>query len=1246
MMPVILCFILLPVVVSSQSFQYKISVLNELHFESCKQLNSSDYQCDSLQQALQLLSNSSTDIVLDASVHHLKFSNNISDLQNIRIRSKTGKYSTIQCAVNTNVDYNLDTGIAFIRVRNLVIEHINILGCGMKHVSSNEIRSGVFIVVRSALYVQNSTNIALYNMSISNSNGIGLLIYDTNGTVNITNTFFIGNKLNVAEQNKSFTGGGGVYVQFTECSPGLHTCDPHNNPYSTFSTYIIDHCRFEDNVAVYTLDGSQPEELTNKTFITFGTGGGISYWIYGNAYENTLQVRSSSFNSNIANFGAGINVRSKQNAKHNHISIENSSFTNNTANGQGGGGGVAMGYVIYQEGGESMYNSYVIASCIFQYNKALNGVGGGLVSFGSREPRTTEPTNRFEILNSQFIGNEAVYGSAIELNKEFFESILVGTIFTLVIENCSFINNGLRSTCLRSANVSSVGAISSSGVNIRFSGSTLFSGNNATALAIDGALVEFGHNSFTNFSDNHGLHSGGIQLISSAWIKVYPNCTVLFIRNTAVHYGGAIYVELSTPFDYLLSHVCFVRYYSESTLLSEWNFTFIFDNNRAGENNSTMFVTTIQPCIKAYSENMIASLVVHGQISSASHLIIATAPAKFIITNSTIPPITPGEVFDLNFQLVDELEQNVTPVNLIATCKESHSPYVMSPYHFTNGTIQIAGKPTEVCHLTLQTDTNYQISTTLHITLSNCPPGFTYNERKAQCECMVNRNHQNPAITGCELASFQAYFNQFYWIGYDSDNLTNLLTSSCPYGYCYKSDFSGEPLLPRHANKSSLDQFVCGDRKRTGLLCGRCIDGYSVALNSPIFKCHHCTNHTIGILYLFLSCLLPVSILFYFIMAYNIRITTGPIGAFLFFSQVVSSQYHYEFDCSLKDNSNEILTTSNIILSIYSVSNLDFFHHNIFSYCLFSSAGTVDILAFNLLLSLYPVLLVFVYFLLRRHCNWTRHCRNKFRLSRGSVTHGICAFLILSFAKINALAFGILNSVDVNYMNGTLHKRVVYLQGDIEYFKNARYNVYAAGSLFTITTVVLIPTLILVLHPIMISVASFFKWGDSKFITFINKCLFVNKLKPLLDSFQGDYKDNLSLFAGLHSFLYRIVFFSVVVVASTLDVNLLVLITESFLLTILVIHVVLMPFKKSADNAVYSLMYSTLLAILIIEYYLFTTGESSDGLLWLQTALLSLPLVCAIVYYFWKLFVVVQMMWKKHSHRRLELVSYVHFINQ
>ncbi|XP_065888988.1 uncharacterized protein [Dysidea avara] len=494
---------------------------------------------------------------------------------------------------------------------------------------------------------------------------------------------------------------------------------------------------------------------------------------------------------------------------------------------------------------------------------------------------------------------------------------------------------------------------------------------------------------------------------------------------------------------------------------------------------------------------------------------IATSPEKFSSIQRNFG-IVPGEVYNLPVQLIDELNQNVSKAIFIATCNESPTPYVVAPYHFTNGSIQIAGRPAETCQLQLQTDTDYSVATTLQITLLQCPPGFSYNDDTKQCECLVNPTEQKVPISGCELSSFQAYFDQFYWIGYKSDKAIDLLTTSCPYRYCYK-DHTNENQLPRVANKTTLDKFVCGNRSRTGFLCGKCIDGYSVALNSPQYKCSKCENDYLGMLYFFLSYLIPVSILFYIIMTYNIRMTIGTNSAFLFFSQIISSQYRFGTNYALKGNSSETLTATDIVITIYSISNLEFFHHDVFLYCLFPNAGTVDVLAFNLLLSFYPVLLVFLYLLLRCYCGCCHWCLYKLRLSNKSATHGFCAFLVLCFARINVLAFGILKSADLSYVsNESYYKRVVYLQGDIEYFGNTRYSLYTIGCLFAITTVIIVPTLILVFHPIFITVCCYFQCGENKIVLFINKIFLVYKLKPVLDSFQGDYKDNLTFFAGLH----------------------------------------------------------------------------------------------------------------------------------
>ena len=1015
----IVLWIIIPVV---SLYQHNIYLSDKLPITKCQQINDTVYQCGSITELFQQLSNccNSTDVYIEPGNYNLALSYVLADLHDIRIRSETK--AVIQCAANVNGTYDFDTGIAFLRVTNLVITNISIVGCGMKHITTNNIEAERYIIVRSALFIQNSTDISLDNITISKSNGIGLLVYDTNGSVSITKSSFMNNNINSSEQNKFLTGGGGVYIEFTSCTPGVRNCNSRGNSFNKLTQYTIDHCVFEGNTAVYQFNATTPEDLSKGVFITAGTGGGLSLWIYGHAWNNSFQVTSSLFISNKALFGGGLYVHNRQNTRYNSVQVSWCHFERNF--GEVGGGGLIIGYGIYQTGGQSLFNTYVIANCLFEQNQG--GIGGGITGFGSLEPRRTQPTNRFEVHNCSFINNGAQYGSAIQINKEYFDSIVIGTRFALLLNNCTFTNNNPPENSFFN---SSSGAVALSGFDVAFRGTTVFSNNNSTALVVDGASAIFSNNSLTTFQDNSGLHGGAISLVSGALIRVFPNTTLIFLRNRAIQYGGAIYVALSTPFDYLLSRACFIRYYLENVTPSAWLTNFTFIKNTAGNSNDTIFANTLNPCVNAYSAgiNLFYNDPFHHH-SPITDSVVSTSPATFKIKPSMFT-VVPGEIFDLPVQLIDELGEVVSSAMFIATCNGPPSPYVVSPYQFTNGSIQIAGRPDEICTLRLETDTDYQVSTTMQIILLNCPPGFVYINDEAVCECLVDHTHQNPAITGCEPASFQAYFDRFYWIGYASDDAVDLLISPCPHRYCYEEYTSQNDLLPRDANKTTLDKFVCGNRKRTGFLCGQCIEGYSVAMNSPTFTCNKCKISYLGILYLLLSYIIPVSALFYIIMSYNIRMTTGPIGAYLFFSQIISSQYRFAFDYSIKAHSDDAAAASNIVIMIYSISNLEFFQHDVFSFCLFPNAGTVDILAFKLILSFYPVLLVFVYFLLRHYCTCKLQCFQRFRFSSKSVIHGVCAFLVLCFSRINVLAFGILKSADISYINGTNFKKVVYLQG-------------------------------------------------------------------------------------------------------------------------------------------------------------------------------------------------------------------------
>ena len=1222
------------------AFEHTLIISKELQSTECEKITETVYKC-SLNQAFHLLQmfNYSVDIIVESGSYALNTSYTFKNLCNIRLSSEhNDTLAEIKCMPNITGNHSSDTGLAFVGVENLTIEYLTITGCGMKHNSSVLIKTR-FIILQSALFIQNSSGISIFNVSFVDNNGVGLLIYDTNGTVNIVNSLFMGNKLREAEATEYLAGGGGIYIEFTKCTPGIPKCDPKSNRHHACSHYVVDHCRFVGNIALYNYSDNEPDQLASNIHLYYGVGGGLSVQLHGHAHDNTVVISNNYFDLNKANSGGGLTVDIKQNAGKNSVTILNSLFYNNSADAYPGGGGAYTGIALYRQQDKAFNNSYVVTNCTFEGNRALNGVGGGMMWWASHEPDQAKATNRFKVSNSTFMNNEAQYGSAIQINKEYHATVVEGNMLTFIIDGCTFTGNNLRS--INFTKFDSVGAVSSSGVNVLFLNVTRFDRNNSTALVVDGASVGFFKDSYTEFCNNTGLHGGAILLIGESWIQVHSNSTLLFVGNKALAYGGAIYVELSTPYEFILSHSCFVRYFNENNFPHEWNTNFTFINNTALQINNAIFANTLQPCLKSYVEHTCDEIFLykkpfyyHPNNTNMSFLIM-TSPISFNFSiKDTLFDIIPGEVYNLKVHLGDELCQDVADVIFIANCVDPDSPYalsfspVVSPlYRFTNGSIQIAGKPKETCNLQLKTNSDYQATKMLSVTLLDCPPGFMYNDVKAQCDCAVNQTYFNPVIESCDLTLFQAHYNPLYWVGYKSDNSTNLLYGLCPYRYCYTDHTSQNQLLPRNANKTTLDKYVCGDRNRTGLLCGECIDGYSVLINSPTFACYKCKSHHVGIVYLLLSYIIPVSVLFFFVMTYNIRMTRGPFSAFLFYSQIISSQYHRNVDYFLNVDSPATLSASNILLTIYGTSNLNFFQHERFSYCLFAEAGTVDVLAFNTLLSLYPLVLITVYFILRRLqyngllCRPHSTCFNKFRFPNNPVTHGICAFLVLTFASINATVFMILKSTDISEMDGAYLTTVVYMQGNVEYFRNAMYTVYAIGSLLLLVTVIVVPTVILMLYPFIANLAIIFRWEESRGLQILNKCLLVHRLKPILDSFQGDYKHHLHFFSGVHFFLYRSLFFCIVVTGSTPDVNTVLVFIIIFFFLITTLQMLTMPFKSYVDNAAYSSVYMLMLALWAMEYYLLSSDKSdyTVTLLWFKIILSSLPLCCFVFYWILKL---------------------------
>ena len=1112
---------------------------------------------------------SSIDVFISGT-HTLEENYTFTDLQNVRFTgSISGTPSTIKCNMD-NYNFSTNSGIKFVQVKNLTIEYLNIIGCGMKHVSTSTSNNGEFITHLSALYIQNSTNILLSSVNISDSNATGLSIVDTNGTITIINSFFTANRVTVpAESSTVISGGGGIYIEYTECAPGVRNCNSSDYVFANNSIINIENCVFDQNRAWYNFSSSITATLDNRTFIGFGAGGGLSLQFNGQVKDVFIYAKifSTNFSTNEANHGGGLSLHGRFNTSHIHLNVSQCLFLNNSA-AHVGGGAIIIGFIIFGASEQVTHNTIVIDTCYFEYNKAPV-VGGALSWHGGTEILGTEQTNYFLVSECIFLCNQAQYGSAIQINKEYFDLIVNGTFLNLMVNNCNFTYNSANILFTSSASdaggESGVGVVSASKVNIQFSGYTEFSSNNSTALVGDEAELGFHNHSVTVFHDNHGFHGGAILLKRSSWMNMHFNSTLIFQKNVAVINGGAIYVELATLFDYRISYACFIKYFGQNIALDEWNTQLIFIDNKAADNQTnSIFTTTLRPCRNTYSRDFLKkqpfcflsernnSVTMYtGPLDNRQWCInntkdqVSTASTKFCNVSNETVHVVPGKTHNFKACVIDEQGNRIINIQFIGTCASAYSTdacynpsyvsseslsnvsYVLPSYRINNGSIQLGGAPGSTCQLQLQTIEDFQIAAVWSVKLLNCPPGFFHSGKDGVCTCLTDHIHDNPAISHCEETLYQAYYDEYYWIGYKSDDATDLLTGPCPYQYCYQDhDVTGNELLPETANKTVLDRFVCGGSSRTGMLCGRCIDGYSVTLNSPTFTCNKCGDeYKLGVLYLLLSYILPVTILFVIIMMFDIRMTTGPIGSFIFFVQIVSSEYHYILIYSINVNNPTILKTFNAILGIYSISNLDFFNHDIFKYCIFQRAGTIDIVAFELLLSLYPVLLIMAYALFRKYyyvCKWS-WCFRRFSISNKPITHGICAFLVICFGKINLQAFTILTPGEITFIDDTIdhpYKTLVYLQGNLEFFTEMPHTLYALGAILFIVIVIAIPTLILLFHPIMMRIAVFFHWGESRIVVLINKCLMIDRLKPVLDSFQGNYKDNLQFFAGLQIFFY------------------------------------------------------------------------------------------------------------------------------
>ena len=392
-----------------------------------------------------------------------------------------------------------------------------------------------------------------------------------------------------------------------------------------------------------------------------------------------------------------------------------------------------------------------------------------------------------------------------------------------------------------------------------------------------------------------------------------------------------------------------------------------------------------------------------------------------------------------------------------------------------------------------------------------CPSWFVRDRRSSSgCSC----RNSFPAVK-CRSGSDFPLLELGFCMTYNSENESTEY-GPCPYIADYNTTISFGYVfyiqLPN--NVSLLNEFMCGPLNREGSLCGKCKDGYGMALYSYTLECSKCWGHGYGwVLYYFLE-LFPITLMYLLVVIFHVRATSSPLSALVFMSQMIV--YTIRLNAPLhmyieKEVTGFAYVALKLLLVLCGIWSLDFFRSVIPPFCVSSNIKTVHALALEYLVAFYPIFLILLtYVCIKLHDNNFRpvvwlwkpfhRCFVYFRRkwdSKASIINAFTTFLLLSFSKILFVSFTLLFTFQVHYNYGDIQSKcVLYYDSTVECHA-LEYSIFAGIAGCVLAIFIVFPTLLLILYPTRlfrkcVSCCRFQRW---------------HALHTFVESFQGQYKD-------------------------------------------------------------------------------------------------------------------------------------------
>ena len=595
---------------------------------------------------------------------------------------------------------------------------------------------------------------------------------------------------------------------------------------------------------------------------------------------------------------------------------------------------------------------------------------------------------------------------------------------------------------------------------------------------------------YSTFTNNLAQSGAAIYFTQNSQATIDDNSEIEFAYNVAL-FGGAIYVKV--PSECMYQGITFTYLPNTSLVL--------FVNNSAEIAGDSLYFNIPESCsvIRNSADNnsvvYIPYQFTYYQLPGSIVPEISTSPyAVHLCSTECTTSIANncfigngkmlGQSIYFNAIVCDYYNSVSEPIQFLMQCVNCNGEYRLSDSKILlhNGLSKFAVLAADAnrdvstnrnitINMTSVNSHEYkQLSATVSVTLSPCYSGYIFDSNSQQCKCY----DRDQDVIQCQQDYAEIKYE--YWFGSLSSTLRT--SSPCPTYYC---EFDRRiETRAGYYNLPNKESDQC-NLHRVGMACGECTIGYTLAYDST--DCIDANNCSPGmtILVIILTILYWIVIVaaIFGLMYFRINISLGYAYGILFYYSIVDILLGSNLYISVGVFQ---LTT---ILSSFAKLTPQFLG----KLCFVQGLSGIDQQFIHYAHALAVFLLIVIIVIATR---WSMKIAS---IVSRCIIRVICLLLLLAYTSLASTSLQLLRPL---YYHDT-DNAYVYLSPSIKYFtgRHAAYDIMAC----------VCGLIIVIGFPLLLFLQPFLR-GKINFI----------KIKPLLDQFQGCYKNQYHWFAAYYLF--------------------------------------------------------------------------------------------------------------------------------